>query len=258
MNRPVRSPSASGKVSRPPGWVVGALLSIFLALSAWTLTAAADSTEIYQMRSPDRDGIGKVYMGREIAQVMGHTGAGWLERSSRSWQEQPQKLIEALDLQPTDIVADLGAGTGYFSFRIAPLVPQGKVLAIDVQPEMLEIVEFLKQENAIDNVETILATLTDPHLPGGIDRVLLVDAYHEFEYPYEVMTAVVDALNPGGQVILAEYRAENPLILIKRLHKMSQRQARREMAAVGLRWLKTSEVLPQQHLMVFEKPIEPQ
>jgi len=210
------------------------------------------------MRSPDRDGIGKVYMGREIAQVMGHTGAGWLERSSRSWQEQPQKLIEALDLQPTDIVADLGAGTGYFSFRIAPLVPQGKVLAIDVQPEMLEIVEFLKQENAIDNVETILATLTDPRLPGGIDRVLLVDAYHEFEYPYEVMTAVVDALNPGGQVILAEYRAENPLILIKRLHKMSQRQARREMAAVGLRWLKTSEVLPQQHLMVFEKPIEPQ
>ncbi|NEQ25573.1 MAG: methyltransferase domain-containing protein [Microcoleus sp. SIO2G3] len=243
---------------QPPWWVAAILLSVFLTLallSVWTLTAAAD--EIYQRRSPHRDGIGKIYMGREIAQVMGHTGATWLERPSRTWEEQPQKLIEALDLRPTDIVADLGAGTGYFSFRIAPIVSQGKVLAVDVQPEMIDILNFLKQEDHVENVEPILATPTDPQLPAGIDRVLMVDAYHEFEYPYEVMTAVVKALKPNGQVILAEYRGENPFIPIKGLHKMTQRQVQREMAAVGLRWVKTSEILPQQHLMVFEKPSPP-
>lgn len=243
-------------VKQPPWWIAAILLSVFLTLallSVWTLTAAADSTAIYQTRAPHRDGIGKIYQGREIARVMGHTGASWLERPSRSWEEQPQKLLDAIDLQPSDRVADIGAGTGYFSFRIAPLVPQGKVFAVDIQPEMIEILSFLREENHIENVEPILATPTDPQLPSGIDRVLMVDAYHEFEYPHEVMTAIVRSLNPQGQVILAEYRGENPFIPIKGLHKMTQRQVRREMAAIGLRWVKTFDDLPQQHLMVFEK-----
>jgi ubiquinone/menaquinone biosynthesis C-methylase UbiE len=244
-------------------WVMPLLISIFLTLLiGWNEIPAATASTVYQQQQPHADGTGKIYMGREIAQVMGHTGAGWLERPSRNWEEQPQRLIAALDLKPTDVVADLGAGTGYFSFRIAPLVPQGKVLAVDVQPEMLEIVNFLKQQAiesdpfAQTNIETVLANPDQPHLPiAGVDLVLMVDAYHEFEYPREVMTGVVKSLKLNGQVVLAEYRGENPFVAIKALHKMTQRQVRKEMAAVGLRWVKTEQVLPQQHLMFFEKAI---
>jgi ubiquinone/menaquinone biosynthesis C-methylase UbiE len=169
--------------------------------------------------------------------------------------EQPQQVIDALDLKPTDVVADMGAGTGYFSFRISPKVPQGKVLAVDIQPEMIDIMNFLKKENNITNVEPILGSVTNSNLPDDtVDLALMVDAYHEFEYPREVMEGVVRSLKPGGRVVLVEYRRENPLIPIKALHKMSQNQARKEMKAVGLRWRETKNFLPQQHLMVFEKP----
>lgn len=209
---------------------------------------------IYDYHTPSRDGIGKVYMGREIAAVMGHRGAFWLERPNREQEEQPQRMIETLDLVPNQVIADIGAGTGYMTFRLAAAVPDATILAVDIQPEMLDVVEFLKAENGVTNVEIVLAEPDDPHLPKGVDLVLMVDAYHEFEYPYEVMTAIVEALNPGGQVVLAEYRGENPLIAIKRLHKMTQRQVRRELQAVGLEWVKTDAVLPRQHLMVFMKP----
>ncbi|MGJ3249378.1 MAG: class I SAM-dependent methyltransferase [Elainellaceae cyanobacterium] len=185
-------------------------------------TPPIQSDTLYNYKQPSRDGIGKVYMGREISNVMGHRGAFWLERPSREQDEQPQKIVEALPLKSDDIVADLGAGTGYMTFRLAPRVPDGQVLAVDIQPEMLDIVEFLIQENEVPNVKTIQAESDDPHLPSGVDWVLMVDAYHEFEYPHEVMTAVVNALNPGGTVVLAEYRGENPFIPIKRLHKMTQ------------------------------------
>lgn len=207
-----------------------------------------------QRANHNPDGIGKFYLGREIAQVMGHQGAGWLERPSRESEEQPQRLIEALHLRSTDVVADIGAGTGYFSFRIAPLVPQGKVLAIDVQPEMIEILQYLQQEKQLTNVEPSLSTVDNPRLPpNSVDLALLVDAYHEFEYPREMMMGIAQALKPNGRVVLVEYRAENPFVLIKPLHKMSQRQVRQEMAAVGLRWLETKNNLPQQHVMVFGK-----
>ncbi|MBE9052979.1 methyltransferase domain-containing protein [Nostocales cyanobacterium LEGE 11386] len=222
-----------------------------------TSTAIADtqSTIIYEQRShPSPDGIGKYYMGREIAQVMGHTGAGWLERTSRELEEQPSKVVSALNLQPQDVVADIGAGTGYFSFRLASLLTEGKVLAVDIQPEMLNIIEFFKKEKNITNVEPVLATLTNPNLPSAsVDLALMVDAYHEFEYPQEVMEGIVKALKPGGRVVLVEYRGENPFIMIKRLHKMTQRQVRKEMQAVGLVWRETKNLLPQQHLLVFEK-----
>ena len=237
-----------------------ALISGAIALCSLIQPCLADSPDLsgqysYGSRRPSSDGIGKVYMGREISQVMGHRGAAWLERPSRAQREQPQILLAALDLTPEMTVADIGAGTGYFTFRLSPLVPEGRVLAVDIQPEMLDILEFLKAENQAENVETILASETDPHLPSGVDLVLLVDAYHELAYPYEVMTAVHRALKPGGKVVLAEYRAENPLIPIKRHHKMSQRQVRRELEAVGLRWAGTNEDLPTQHLMTFEKPL---
>jgi len=250
----------SCKVS--PGSLVLAVVLLGLVLSGCSFLTPTGpaSTSIYQERqihSPD--GIGKFYLGREIAQVMGHTGAGWLERPSRATQEQPHKLIQALDLKPTDVVADIGAGTGYISFQISPLVPQGKVLAVEIQPEMIDRIETTKRERNITNVEPVLGSITDPRLPAAsIDLALMVDAYHEFSYPKEIMEGVVKALKPGGQVALVEYRRENPLVLIKTLHKMTQQQARKEMQAVGLVWRETQDLLPQQHLMVFEKPKEPE
>jgi precorrin-6B methylase 2 len=239
------------------------LISLLLCLGiAWgaagcTLSFAQPTpTAIgYETRAlHDPDGIGKFYLGREIAQVMGHPGAGWLERPSREAEEQPQKLVGALGLKPTDVVAEIGAGTGYISFRMAQLVPQGQVLAVDVQPEMIEILEFLKQERQVPQLKPILGTEQNPQLdPESIDLAVMVDAYHEFAYPHEMMGAIAQALKPHGRVALVEYRAENPFVLIKRLHKMSQRQVKKEMQAVGLIWQATKDVLPQQHLMLFEK-----
>lgn len=235
--------------------LVGLLLGGCGDLAIDSIAQHANTSEVYQERTiHDPDGIGKFYLGREIAQVMGHQGATWLERSSRELEERPNLAIAALDLAPTDVVADIGAGTGYFSFRLSNQVSDGKVLAIDVQPEMLNIINFLKQENQIDNVETVLGSETDPHLPANsVDLAVMVDAYHEFAYPKEMMTGIVQALKPEGRVALLEYRGENPLVPIKRLHKMSQRQVKREMQAVGLKWQETKNILPQQHLMIFSK-----
>ncbi|MGF1459793.1 MAG: class I SAM-dependent methyltransferase [Leptolyngbyaceae cyanobacterium] len=210
----------------------------------------------YHFQQPSQDGIGKVYMGREIAQVMGHQGAYWLERPSRVLQEHPQIVVDRLDLSPDAVVADLGAGTGYMTVRLAAAVPQGQVYAVDVQPEMLDLLDQrLQEEPVAAAVDLVLGDAANPHLPtASIDLALMVDAYHEFEFPYEMMRQLSQALKPGGRVVLAEYRAENPLVLIKRLHKMSERQVKRELSAVGLQWLKTDESLPQQHLLFFEKP----
>lgn len=236
-----------------------ALCLLTLGLINWTYTpnaeANATNTSYYQYRTiHSRDGIGKFYLGREIAKVMGHQEMLWLERPSRVITEQPNKVIAALKLKPTDIVADLGAGTGYFSFRIAPLVPQGKVLAVDIQPEMLEVVDFLKAENQVFNIETVLGRMDNPNLsPDSIDLAFMVDAYHEFEYPQKMMEGIVKALKPEGRVVLVEYRRESPLIPIKALHKMTEKQVKKEMASVGLTWQETQEILPQQHLMIFKK-----
>ncbi|NJL47569.1 MAG: class I SAM-dependent methyltransferase [Leptolyngbyaceae cyanobacterium SM2_5_2] len=231
--------------------MLGALLCTLTACHTPLLEARLE----YQFISPSQDGIGKVYLGREIAHTMGHEGAAWLDRPSRVLQERPQAAIESLALQPTDVVADIGAGTGYFATRLATLVPQGRVLAVDIQPEMLAMMQERLAEQSIDNVEPVLGRGDDPNLPpGSIDLALMVDAYHEFAYPREMMQGIVAALRPGGRVVLAEYRAENPMVMIKRLHKMSEAQVKREMAAAGLTWLKTDDSLPQQHLLFFQKP----
>jgi ubiquinone/menaquinone biosynthesis C-methylase UbiE len=212
------------------------------------------SQPTYTSCPPSRDGIGKVYMGREIAQVMGHQGIHWLERPTRELEEQPRKAVEMMELKPTDVVADIGAGSGYFSFRMAAKVPQGKVLAVDIQREMIDVVQQTARQKHVTNVQTILSTVKDPKLPEGqVDVALMVDAYHEFDHPREMMDGIVKGLKPGGRVILVEYRAEDPNVMILPHHKMTVDQAKKEMAAVGLTFVESKEDLPQQHFMVFKK-----
>lgn len=215
----------------------------------------ADTSEVYTETTPSRDGIGKVYMGREISQVMGHRGAGWLERSGRAREERPDLVVDSMRLSPTDAVADIGAGTGYFTFRIAPQVPEGRVFAVDIQPEMLQRIRTRMQEQDLANVTPVEGTIRDPRLPtDSLDAALMVDAYHEFSHPREMMSALVQSLRTGGRVYLVEYRKEDRSVPIKPLHKMSEAQVRREMRAVGLEWVETLDMLPQQHFLVFEKP----
>jgi ubiquinone/menaquinone biosynthesis C-methylase UbiE len=193
-------------------------------------------------------------MGREIAQVMGHQGADWLERQERSPEEQPSKMVRALQLKPTDVVADIGAGTGYIDRLIAKKLPQGKVIAVDVQPEMVELLKQRLDREKIRNIQPQLGTETNPNLqPASIDLAIMVDAYHEFAYPREMMAEIVTALKPGGRVVLAEYRGEDPLVLIKPRHKTTQAQIKKEMGTVGLKFLKNDRALPQQHLLFFTK-----
>lgn len=233
------------------------VLAIFALLITDTSLARSPSVsnERYTFTTPSPGGIGKIYFGREIAQIMGHRGARWLERKSRIYEEAPDQAVQAMELLPDAVVADIGAGTGYFTFRLATRVPDGRVYAVDIQPDMLDIIRKRMQRRAVDNVLPVLGETNDPALPeNAVDAVLLVDAYHEFDHPYEMMSGIVQSLRLGGRVYLIEYRGEDPQIPVKPLHKMAQQQAIREMHAVGLVWLETRDFLPTQHFMVFEKP----
>ena len=236
--------------------IVTIFITMALILAPAQIQADLGNNEsYYELGEASRDGIGKFYMGREISHVMGHLGAGWLERPDREREERTDLLLQNLALKATDHVADLGAGTGYFSFPIAQQVGTGKVLAVDIEPEMLRLVEQRKLVDGVHNIDTVLANERSPNIPNAsVDVVLLVDAYHEFSYPREVMAGVVKGLKPGGRVVLVEYRGEDRSVPIKLLHKMTQRQAIKEMSAVGLQWLRTDDYLPQQHVMIFTKP----
>lgn len=209
---------------------------------------------IYELKPASRDGIGKFYMGREISQVMGHLGASWLERPKREQEERTDLLIKSMEIKPTDQIADIGAGSGYFSFRMAKLVPQGKVFAVDISPQMLGIVRARIQESQITNVSPVQSTITRTMLePSSIDKALIVDAYHEFSHPREMALSIYNSLKDDGKLILIEYRKEDPKVHIKPLHKMSEKQAIMEMEATGFKWQKTLSVLPQQHFIIFQK-----
>ncbi|EDX85028.1 Methyltransferase domain family [Synechococcus sp. PCC 7335] len=233
------------------------ILTFTLGCTATAAIPIDSSDSIYSYKKPSSDGIGKVYYGREIASVMGYRGANWLSRPSRLSEERSDMAVDALMLERDDVVADIGAGLGYISFQLAKWVDQGKVIAVDVQPEMLALLEAERDQYDVKNIETVLSTESDPNLPAeSIDMAVMFDAYHEFAYPKEMMTGIAKALKPKGQVVLAEYRAENPLVLIKKHHKMTQKQVKKEMRAVGLKWVNTDNRLPQQHLMFFEKAVD--
>lgn len=234
-------------------------LAVLAGVAFLVSTAAAQAPPRYEYRKDhDPNGTGKFYLGREIALVMGHEGAGWLERPEREEEEQPTKLLQALDLKPGLVVADIGAGSGYHTFRIADRVgPTGKVYAVDIQQEMLDLMRRRAKARGVVNVELIKGTETDPKLPeNAIDLILMVDVYHEFSHPFEMVEAMTKALKPGGRMVFVEFRLEDPNVPIKLVHKMSQKQVLKEMEPhKQLRWAGTLDILPWQHIIVFKKTV---
>ena len=244
MNRIARGVSAA---------VLGVLL---LCMATLVLADSAKPSERYAHVPAGADGIGKRYMGRDIAGVMGWQGAAWLEREEREREERTDLLVTALQLRPGMVVADIGAGTGYLARRMAPAVtPGGTVLAVDVQPEMVALLQSTVRQSGLTQIRPLLGAEDDVRLPASsVDLAIMVDVYHELAFPYEVLGSIVRALKPGGQLVFVEYRAEDPQVPIKALHKMSEVQIKREVAAHALVWDRTVGTLPWQHLVVFRKP----
>jgi SAM-dependent methyltransferase len=239
---------------KPLNQLIVATLALTL-VSAGLFTQAADEPLTYGKVTASAGGTGKTFAGREIAQVMSWHGAAWLERPERNTEERPDLLLPLLPLKPGMVVADMGAGSGYYSRRIAPrLAPGGKVIAVDVQPEMITLLKKQIVEARIPNIDTLLATETDCRLaPESIDLAVFVDVYHELLYPIETMHCVRRALKTGGQIALVEFRAEDATVPIKSQHKMSEAQIKKEAALLGLQWVKTVSSLPWQHLVLLKK-----
>ena len=244
---------------RSSNTIYSLLLSV---LSTFTLLAAepdrkpTDAAKRYETRKEhDPDGIGKFYMGREIAEVMGHQAAGWLERPEREKEEQPNKLHDLLKIKPGEVIADIGAGSGYHTFRMLDRTgPKGKIYAVEIQPEMLDLIRKRMKEKKVENVELVLGTVKDPKLPANSqDMILLVDVYHEFDFPYEMTVEMVKALKPGGRLVFVEFRLEDPKVPIKLVHKMTEKQVIKEMSIHALTHMETNDTLPWQHVIVFKK-----
>jgi ubiquinone/menaquinone biosynthesis C-methylase UbiE len=213
-------------------------------------------TPLYEKSPASADGIGKRYMGREIAGVMGWQGAGWLERQEREKEERTDLLMKDLALKPGMVIADIGAGTGYLSRRMAMQVGMtGRVFAVDVQPEMIRFLETLARASSVNNIKPVLGTPETTNLAkGSIDLAIMVDVYHELEFPFEMLKSIIASLKPGGQLVFIEYRAEDPQVPIKEVHKMSEAQVRKEVAMhPELLWERTGKPLPWQHIIVFRK-----
>lgn len=227
-----------------------------------TKDAASLVDSRYETRKDhDPNGIGKFYLGREIAHVMGFgpmgQGAEWLERAVREKEERLSLLIKSLDLKPGMVIADIGAGSGVISVLMAEKVlPEGKVVAVDVQQEMLDRLRDNLKKMKITNVEPLRGTQKTTQLkPSSIDLAIMVDVYHELEFPYEMLLDISKSLKTGGRLVFVEYRKEDPEVPIKLVHKMTEEQVKKEAASpeFGLKWSKTIGVLPWQHVIVFEK-----
>jgi len=231
--------------------------AVFLAplVQAEGTNSPASSSRYETRADHDPNGIGKTFMGREIAHVMGHQAADWLERPERELEERPDLLVPALQLRPGDAVADIGCGTGYHTRRLAKAVgTNGLVYAEDIQPEMLDLLTNKLAAENIHNVRPVLGTITDPKLPrSALDLILMVDVYHEFDHPYEMVSAMIPALKPGGRIAFVEFRGEDPKLAIKKLHKMTEAQVRKEMSLHALDWVETIGTLPQQHIILFRR-----
>ena len=208
----------------------------------------------YAFKRGDFNGIGKWYMGREIVYVKGYQGINWLERSEREEEEDITTLINNMKIRPNDAIADIGAGSGYHVFKMAPLAKNGLVYAVDIQPEMLEVIQLKKRSNRVANVKTVLGSEKSINLPkSSLDKILLVDVYHEFSYPVEMIESIKNALKPNGLLFLIEYRGEDSNVPIKNIHKMTEKQSVAEMRAAGFELKENIGNLPWQHCMIFVK-----
>lgn len=209
-------------------------------------------------RIHDPNGIGKFYMGREIAHVMGFTGAEWLERKEREREERLTLMVKSLKLKPGMIVADIGAGSGVISMLMSnQLGDDGKVLAVDIQDEMLDRLKKRCKAAGITNVKPVKGAVKSPNLkPGTVDLIIMVDVYHEFSFPYEMTLELAKSLKPGGRIAWVEYRKEDRSVPIKLVHKMTEAQVKKEASQkeFGLKFVETIGVLPWQHIVIFQKP----
>ncbi len=229
-------------------------LGIALMTAQAAEPALTPGVSAYQTGPRSEDGIGKFYEGREIAQIMGYAGASWLERPTRKTEERTDILLQELRLARGMVVADIGAGSGFLSRQIGPQIAPATLYAVDVQPQMVAMLKNLATQPGMLNLVPVLGAVNDVNLPAGVvDVAVLVDVYHELEFPLELMRSVVRSLKPGGRVVFVEYRGEDPQLPIKPLHKMTQMQVRREMRALLLVWERTNERLPLQHVIVFRK-----
>ncbi|QQL51532.1 class I SAM-dependent methyltransferase [Mucilaginibacter ginkgonis] len=209
---------------------------------------------VYTYYKGSADGVGKFYMGREIAQVMGFSGAEWLERDTRQQEENVRLAIQNLPISAKSVIADIGAGTGYYTFRIAPKIPHGKVYAVELQNEAINFLTKKAKEINASNVDVIKGTAISPNLPdNSTDLAIMVDVYHELAYPHEYLQALRRALKPNGKILLLEYRGEDPNVPIKTLHKTTVAQVNKEMAANNFKLITDKEFLPIQHFLVYQK-----
>lgn len=212
------------------------------------------TNEVYTFKKGDINGIGKWYLGREIAYVMGFQGINWLERSTREKEENTTTLIKNMNIQPTDVVADIGAGSGYHVFKMAPLAKKGKILAVDIQIEMLAAMLDNKKYENNKNIELVEGSEKRVNLKeNSVDKVLMVDVYHEFSYPKEMLASIYKALKKDGEIFLIEYRLEDAAVPMKKIHKMTEKQAIKEFKAGGFKLKENVDNLPWQHCMVFVK-----
>ena len=212
---------------------------------------------IYETRAEhDKSGIGKFFMGREIAQVMGHQGADWLERPEREAEERTDLLVDILKFRPGEVVADIGCGSGYISRKIAGKIGDtGSVYGVEIQQEMLDLLMKNMKLFGITTVKPVLGAIDDPKLPAAsCDTMIMVDVYHEFDFPYEMVRKMIDGLKTGGRIVFVEYRKEDPKVPIKEVHKMSEAQVKKEMTAhPQLEYSETIPALPRQHVIIFKK-----
>lgn len=236
--------------------LISSLISLSMALNlschAQNKPKSDDSTYTYKTASSD--GIGKVYMGREISFVMDFQGKAWLERQSREQEENTLLAIENLPVTQNSVVADIGAGSGFYTFRIAPKVPEGKIYAVEIQDDAIQYLTERSKELGFDQVIPVKGDEKTPNLPqNSIDLAIMVDVYHELEFPVEMLAAIRESLTADGKLLLIEYRGEDPAVAIRPLHKMTVKQVEKELTANGFKLVENGQFMNIQHFLVFGK-----
>ncbi|MEJ7559441.1 MAG: class I SAM-dependent methyltransferase [Pedobacter sp.] len=227
------------------------IITLTLLIQAGWLNAQQASNS-YSTKQPSSNGTGKVYMGREIAQVMSFEGVSWLERNTRSVEENTDLAISRLPITKKSVVADIGAGSGFYTFRIAPKVKQ--IYAVEIQNDALTYLREKSKGLKVNNVVVVKGSEKSPELPeSSVDVAVMVDVYHELLFPKEVLQAIKKSLKPQGKLVLIEYKGEDPKVAIKEEHKMTVKQVSKELNANGFKLIQNGQFMPIQHFLVFQK-----